>query len=180
MRIEAITRPKTGWSDRYVKAHMDLLSSKEAEEWVAVIDEFGKLLLSYIKTNVFQNESVKRQQKLLEEFCDIWQLSYSIGLLAILHQYQHLQDIMVFVDTWKEFYYKSKGLFCMYIQAPVLLSNIEIDNVLQLFGLSRQLCIITQHVNSSLINGLVVECSGRRFDTTILTQLKSVQRILSA
>ena len=113
-------RPLTGWSDRYVRAHMNLLTKDEIDQWITVIDEFDGLLKAYIKTPVFISAQILQQKHLLNEFCNLWDLPYGLGLIQLLHQYQHLYDFNIFVDAWKAFYYKTAGFFHVHIIAYFL------------------------------------------------------------
>lgn len=172
-------RPLTGWSDRYVKAHMDLLTKDEVGQWITVIDEFETLLTAYIKTPVFIGAPISQQKHLLDEFCNLWNLPYGLGLIQLLHQYQHLNDFNIFVDAWKAFYYKTAGFFHVHIIAPSLLTTADCNQVLLAFSMDPEKCHITQKIAPHIIGGLIVECNGIRFDTSILKQLKNIQRNLS-
>lgn len=179
MMLDHIDRPLTGWSDRYVKAHMDLLTKDEVAKWIAAIDEFGTLLKAYIRTPVFIGAPISQQKHLLDEFCNLWNLPYGMGLIQLLHQYQHLDDFNIFVDAWKAFYYKTTGFFHVHIITPSLLTTADINQVLMAFALAPEKCHITQKIAAHIIGGLVIECNGIRFDTSILKQLKTIQRNLS-
>ena len=172
-------RPLTGWSDRYVKAHMDLLKKDEKEQWIDAIDEFGLLLKDYIKTPSFIGAPVSSKRHLLDEFCHLWNLPYGLGLIQLLHQYQHLADFNIFVDAWKAFYYKTAGIFHVHIITSSLLTTVDLVKILQAFSLDPEKCHATQEVSSHLIGGFIVECNGMRFDASILRKLKTIQRNLS-
>lgn len=172
-------RPLTGWSDRYVKAHMTLLTKDEIGQWIAVIDEFGSLLKAYILTPVFIGAPILQQRHLLDEFCTLWNLPYGLGLIQLLHQYQHLVDFNIFVDAWKAFYYKTAGFFHVHIITTSLLTTTDLNQVLLAFSLAPEKCHVTQKIAAHIIGGLIVECNGIRFDTSILKQLKNIQRNLS-
>lgn len=179
MLLDHSDRPLTGWSDRYVKAHMDLLTKDEVTQWLTVIDEFGGLLKAYIKTPVFIGAPISQKKQLLDEFCTLWNLPYGQGLIQLLHQYQHLSDFNIFVDAWKAFYYKTAGFFHVYIITPSLLKTEDVNKILQAFSLAPEKCQVTQKISSHIIGGLIVECNGIRFDTSILTQIKTLQRNLA-
>lgn len=172
-------RPLTGWSDRYVKAHMALLKKSDVAPWVDVIDEFGKTLAAYIRTPGFSHASAEKQKKLLEEFCAFWSLPYALGLIQLLHQYRHLNDFDVFVDAWKTFYYKTNGYFFVHIITPSLIKTAEINKILSAFSLDPDQCYVTQKMAAHLIDGFIVECNGRRFDASLFKQVKTIQRKLS-
>jgi F0F1-type ATP synthase delta subunit len=179
MLLNHSDRPLTGWSDRYVKAHMNLLTKDEIGQWVAVIDEFGALLTAYIKTPTFIGAPIFQQKHLLDEFCNLWELPYGLGLIQLLHQYRHLNDFNIFVDAWKEFYYKTAGFFHVHIITSSLLTTPDINKVLEAFSLDPDKCQVIQKISANIIGGLIVECNGIRFDSSILTQIKTLQRNLS-
>ncbi|MEK7654741.1 MAG: F0F1 ATP synthase subunit delta [Pseudomonadota bacterium] len=179
MMLSHRDRPLTGWSDRYVKAHMDLLTKDEVEKWVVVIDEFGTLLMAYIKTPVFIGGSIAQQKQLLDEFCVLWNLPYGLGLIQLLHTYQHLSNFNIFVDAWKAFYYKTARFFHVHIITASLLTTADCNQVLMAFSMNPEKCRVTQKIEPHIIGGLIVECNGIRFDTSILKQLKAIQRNLS-
>lgn len=179
MLLDHSDRPLTGWSDRYVKAHMDLLTKDEINQWLRVIDEFGELLKAYIKTPVFIGAAISQKKQLLLEFCTLWNLPYGLGLIQLLHQYQHLIEFNVFVDVWKAFYYKAAGFFHVHIITPSLLKTADVNKILQAFSLDPETCQVTQKISAHIIGGLIVECNGIRFDTSVLTQVKMLQRNLS-
>ncbi len=172
-------RPLTGWSDRYVKAHMGLLKKDEISQWITAIDEFSALLKDYMKTPIFVSAQITQRKHLLDEFCALWNLPYGLGLIQLLHQYQHLNDFNIFVDAWKAFYYKTVGFFHVHIITPSLLTTKDLNKVLLAFELDPKKCYTTQKISTHIIGGLIVECNGMCFDTSVLRQLKTIQRNLS-
>jgi|GEM_PF-3956046 len=172
-------RPLKGWSDRYVKAHMSLLKKDEVEHWITVIDEFGSLLKDYIRTSDFVKATISQKKYLLDEFCLLWNLPYCTELVRLLHEYQHLPDFNIFVDTWKEFYYKTIGFFHVQVTTTSLLTTADINKILQVFSLVPEKCRVTQKVAGHLMGGFIIECNGKQLDTSILKQLKTIQRNLS-
>lgn len=178
MMFPVIHRPLTGWADRYVRAHMRLMNQDECNNWFVSIDAYGQLLQEYIHTPAFKDNSVKKQEQLIDDFSNFWQLPYGLGLLRLLHQYGHLEDFSIFVNTWKAFYYKTNGYFCVDITTPSLLKDQDINLVLDKLGIDKNKCILSQKISPQLLDGLVVECNGIRYDTSILGQLKQIKRNL--
>jgi len=94
-------RPLTGWADRYVRAHMSLLTEPQVQEWLDAFDTMTPLLMQYITTHFFVAASVKKQKTLLTEFMALWNLPFGEALIQLLNHYQRLNDFLHFVDTWK-------------------------------------------------------------------------------
>ena len=176
--LATVDRPLTGWGQRYVKAHIQLMTKDEIYQWFLAIDEFGYSLKDYVESPSFIDAPVNQQKTFLDEFADMWNLPYGDGLIQLLHRYQHIYDINIFVEAWKAFYYRSNGYFSVQITTPSLLKENDVDIVLQTLSIPKDKCILTQTISPKLLGGLIVECHGVRYDTSVLGQLQMIKRNL--
>lgn len=177
---EIILRPKIGSTYRYAKAFLSVLSESQKAHLIKEINTLTSTLHELWTNLHYKKLKLPDQKDIISLWAKQFDLPFFNSFIQLIFENNKHKSIIEILNCAKEIYYDQNDIVTLTITTAKKLTPQEKSSLIENFkraypSQKNKEIIMTYHVHSKILGGIIFELDGKIKDLSLLSHLQDMQ-----